>query len=82
MSLTAPRVINDRGLVQQWTIPVVIDDQPMIVSGSLYLRDPPGSCALFALGALAVPLVAGLAVGTGARALARLLGKADSVASK
>jgi hypothetical protein len=31
---------------------------------------------------LAVPLVAGLAVGTGARALARLLGKPDSIASK
>jgi hypothetical protein len=174
--------------VQQWTIPVVIDNRQTIVSGSLYLRDAPGSWwwllvvpalivgfvlsrriaprelagagalfavtgafmfwgvpsqargapGMFVLGALAVlisiatavvrnrgeivdalvtsaavallvavvlereivtnrfvpglgdsvvprlavPLVAGLAVGTGARALARLLGKPDSIASK
>ena len=188
MSPTAPQAIDDRGLVQQWTIPVVIDNRQTIVSGSLYLRDAPGSWwwllvvpalivgfvlsrriaprelagagalfavtgsfmfwgvpsqargapGMFALGALAVlisiatavvrnrgeivdalvtsaavallvavvlereivanrfvpglgdsvvprlavPLVAGLAVGTGARALARLLGKPDSIASK
>jgi hypothetical protein len=188
MSPTAPQAIDDRGLVQQWTIPVVIDNRQTIVSGSLYLRDAPGSwwwllvvpalivgfvlsrriaprelagagalfavtgafmfwgvpsqargaSGMFVLGALAVlisiatavvrnrgeivdalvtsaavallvavvlereivtnrfvpglgdsvvprlavPLVAGLAVGTGARALARLLGKPDSIASK
>ena len=43
MSPAAPQAIDDRGLVQQWTIPVTIDGQATIVSGSLYLRDAPGS---------------------------------------
>jgi hypothetical protein len=43
MSPTAPQAIDDRGLVQQWTIPMMIDGRATIVSGSLYLRDAPGS---------------------------------------
>ncbi|MFM8388810.1 MAG: hypothetical protein ACKOA5_06160, partial [Actinomycetota bacterium] len=41
MSPAAPQAIDDRGLVQQWTIPVTIDGRATIVSGSLYLRDAP-----------------------------------------
>ena len=43
MSPAAPQAIDDRGLVQQWAIPVTIDGRATIVSGSLYLRDAPGS---------------------------------------
>jgi len=43
MSPAAPQPIDDRGLVQRWTIPMTIDGRATLVSGSLYQRDAPGS---------------------------------------
>ena len=43
MSPTTPQAIDGSGLVQQWSIPMVIDGRATVVSGGLYLRDAPGS---------------------------------------
>jgi hypothetical protein len=43
MSTTAPQAIDQRGLVQQWVIPLRLDGVDTVVSGSLYVRSAPGS---------------------------------------
>jgi hypothetical protein len=43
MSPMPPQAIDGRGLVQQWSIPITVDGRAILVSGSLYLRDAPGS---------------------------------------
>jgi hypothetical protein len=43
MSPTPPKPIDQRGLVQQWAIPLRFDGVDTVVSGSLYVRGAPGS---------------------------------------
>jgi hypothetical protein len=43
MSPMPPQAIDGRGLVQQWSIPITVDGRATLVTGSLYLRDAPGS---------------------------------------
>ena len=55
MSPAKPTAIDDRGLVQQWSLPFSIDGVKSVASGSLYLRDAPTSWWWLA----AVPAVVG-----------------------
>ena len=55
MSTKPPATMNDDGLIQEWVIPINVDDQAVTVSGQLYLRD--GASRLWwAVGFIAIVL--------------------------
>jgi len=68
MSPDTPPTIDDRGTVQQWAIPLVVDGERVLVSGTLYLRDR-ASVAWW----LFAPLAAGLTALASRRARTRFL---------
>jgi len=61
MSPIKPAAINDEGLVQGWSIDMIVDGTATVVSGSLYVRDVPGTWWwLFTVPAAALVLALGV----------------------
>ena len=61
MSTKPPATMNDDGLIQEWVIPIVVDQQSITISGQLYLRDA-ASRMWWAIGAVVVVIAVLLSI--------------------